>query len=75
MTDFKPRTMPHRIRVLPVRTIVGIADSWSGGQGASLLRRLSSFSSVRLGSGAVRFTEYDHAVEAVPSQPSPPEKI
>jgi hypothetical protein len=33
MTDFKPRTMPHRIRALPVQTIVGIADKLVRGSG------------------------------------------
>ena len=43
MTDFKPRTMPHRICALPVRTIVGIADSWSGRQGAGAVATVEQF--------------------------------
>ena len=34
MTDFKLRTMPHRIRCCSVRTIVGIADKLEPRSGA-----------------------------------------
>jgi hypothetical protein len=43
MTDFKRRTIPHRIRAPPVRTIVGLADKLEPRSGAGAVATVEQF--------------------------------